>query len=30
MPNHYADMIEWFITHQKHPEAGDHQPAHAQ
>jgi isopropylmalate/homocitrate/citramalate synthase len=19
-PNHYADMIEWFITHQKHPE----------
>jgi 2-isopropylmalate synthase len=18
-PNHYADMIEWFITHQKHP-----------
>ncbi len=20
MPNQYADMIEWFITHQKHPE----------
>jgi 2-isopropylmalate synthase len=19
-PNHYADMIEWFVTHQKHPE----------
>jgi 2-isopropylmalate synthase len=19
-PNHYADMIEWFIAHQKHPE----------
>ena len=19
-PNHYADMIEWFITHQQHPE----------
>jgi 2-isopropylmalate synthase len=18
-PNHYADMIEWFVTHQKHP-----------
>ncbi len=21
-PNHYADMIEWFVTHQKHPERG--------
>jgi 2-isopropylmalate synthase len=20
MPNQYADMIEWFVTHQKHPE----------
>jgi 2-isopropylmalate synthase len=19
-PNHYADMIEWFVTHQKHPQ----------
>jgi 2-isopropylmalate synthase len=19
-PNHYADMIEWFVTHQKHPD----------